>query len=169
MLKRAARGLQVLLLCAGTGASVGSVPGQDFRVLDGDTLLFGKALIRIAGIDAPELGPWAKCWAEAALAGHSKDYLERELYNGRDYGGWSVTGASARDSAGKRKARLVRGDGEDMSDLMVVYGYAARTAGRWDWCGGNANLHSVLEGEPPPHGPTLWWPTAHMFDARAAD
>ncbi|HET9638489.1 MAG TPA: hypothetical protein VFP12_04705 [Allosphingosinicella sp.] len=166
MLRRAGRALLLLLLCAATGASVG--PARDIRVLDGDTLLFDGALVRVAGIDAPELGPWAKCWAEAALAGHSKDYLERELYD-RDRGGWSLAGVSAPDSAGRRTARLVREDGEDMSDLMVVYGYAARTTQRWDWCGNNANLHQPLEDEPPPHGPNLWWPTAHMFDARAAD
>jgi len=169
MLKRAGRALLLLLLCAGTGASVGSAPGHDFRVLDGDTLLFEGALIRVAGIDAPELGPWAKCWAEAALAGHSKDHLERELYGGQDRGGWSLAEASAPDSRGKRTARLVRKDGEDMSDLLIVNGYAARTTGRWDWCGKNADLHQPLEDEPPPHGPSLWWPTAHMYDARAAD
>lgn len=168
MPKRAGRAMLLLLLCAGTGASVGSAPGYDFRVLDGDTLLFGGALIRVAGIDAPELGPWAKCWAEAALAGHSKDYLERELHD-RRVGTWSLAEASAPDPAGRRTARLVRKDGEDMSDLMVVYGYAARTTGRWDWCGKDADLHQPLEDEPQPHGPTLWWPTAHMFDARAAD
>jgi endonuclease YncB( thermonuclease family) len=169
MLKRAGRGLLSLLLCAGTGASVVSAPGQDFRVLDGDSLLFNGVLVRVAGIDAPELGPWAKCWAEAALAGHSKSYLEQELDRGRDFGGWSLAEVSKPDGAGRRRARLARGDGEDMSDLMVVYGYAARTTARWDWCGKDANLHDPLEDEPPPNGPNLWWPTAHMFDARAAD
>lgn len=169
MLKRAGRTLLLLLLCSGTGASVVSAPAQDLRVLDGDTLIFNGVLVRIAGIDAPELGPWAKCWSEAALAGHARSYLESQLYDGRNYGGWSLARTSAPDSAGKRTARLVRGDGEDMSDLMVVDGYAARTTARWDWCGKAANLHPVLEDEPPPYGPNLWWPTAHMFDARAAD
>lgn len=169
MLKRAGRALLVLLLCAGTAGSVVWSPARDFRVLDGDTLLFGKALIKVAGIDAPELGPWARCWAEAALAGHSKSYLERELYDGLDRGGWSLADVSKPDERGRRTARLARGDGEDLSDLMVVYGYAARTTGRWDWCGKDANLHQPLEDEPPPYGPNLWWPAAHMFDARAAD
>lgn len=169
MLKRAVRALLVLLLCAGTGANGVSAPVREFRVLDGDTLLFGDALIKVAGIDAPELGPWAQCWAEAALAGHAKSYLERELYDGLNQGGWSLADASKPDKGGRRTARLVRGDGEDMSDLMVVYGYAARTTGRWDWCGKDANLHQPLEDEPAPYGPNLWWPTAHMFDARAAD
>lgn len=169
MLKRAVRAMLLVLLCGGTAASMSSAPRQDFQVLDGDTLLFGGALVRVAGIDAPELGPWAKCWAEAALAGHSKDHLERELFDGRQYGGWSLAGASAPDSAGRRTARLVRKDGEDMSDLMAVHGYAARTTERWDWCGKDADLHQPTVDEPPPYGPNLWWPTAHMFDARAAD
>jgi endonuclease YncB( thermonuclease family) len=169
MLKHAARALLLVLLCAGTGASVTPESAQGFRVLDGDTLLIGDAPVRVAGIDAPELGPWAECWAEAALAGHSKDHLERELHEGRERGGWSLADASAPDSKGRRTARLVRGDGEDIADLMVVYGYAAHTTERWDWCGKDAALHQPLEGEPPPYGPNLWWPTAHMYDERAAD
>ncbi|HEU0100645.1 MAG TPA: hypothetical protein VFQ67_17940 [Allosphingosinicella sp.] len=166
MLKRAGRALLPLVLCAGTAAS--SLPAYDIRVLDGDTLLFGGTLVRLAGIDAPELGPWAKCWAEAALAGHSRAYLEAELHR-RDHGDWSLSGASAPDPAGRRVAGLVRKDGEDMADLMVVYGYAARTTGKWDWCGRGPGLRQPLEDDPPPHGPGLWWPTAHMYDARAAD
>ncbi|HEX6376303.1 MAG TPA: hypothetical protein VFZ91_11350 [Allosphingosinicella sp.] len=169
MSRPAFRTLLALSLCSATAASVDPAPRQDFRVLDGDTLLLDGKPIRIAGIDAPELGPWAKCWAEAALAGHAREYLEREFYAGLEQGGWSPAGASAPDAQGRRTARLVRGDGEELADLMVIYGYAARTTGRWDWCGKDADLHQPLQDEPPPHGPNLWWPSAHMFDARAAD
>lgn len=135
------------------------------RVLDGDTLVIAGQPIKLAGIDAPELGPWARCWAEAALAGHAKAYVETLLVDGD----WSLDGVIT-GANGTRTARVVRReDGEDLSDLLVVYGYAARTTGRWDWCGENANLHAGLEGEPPPYGPNLWWPTGHMFDARAPD
>ncbi len=51
----------------------------EIKVLDGDTLLFNGRLVRIAGIDAPELGQTAKCWAEAALGGKARNALESEL------------------------------------------------------------------------------------------
>lgn len=134
-------------------------------VLDGDTLLVGNRPVKVAGVDAPELGPWARCWAEAALAGHAKSYVERELSDGE----WRLVNV-ATNASGTRTARVVRSrDGADLSDVLVVYGYAARTTGRWDWCGANANLHNVLEDESPPHGPNLWWPTGQVFDARASD
>lgn len=135
------------------------------RVLDGDTVVVAGEPIKVAGVDAPELGPWARCWAEAALAGHAKHYVERELSEGD----WRLVGV-ATGANGRRTARVVRReDGKDLSDVLVVYGYAARTTGRWDWCGENANLHDALEDERPPHGPNLWWPTGHVFDARASD
>jgi endonuclease YncB( thermonuclease family) len=135
-------------------------------VLDGDTLLIGGNPVRIAGIDAPELGPWARCWAEAALAGHAKREVERLLSEGD----WRLADMSAANADGRRSARVVRGpDGEDLADELVVSGYAARTTGRWDWCGGNANLHDPLDNEPAPYGPNLWWPRGRVFDPRAAD
>ncbi len=137
-------------------------------VLDGDTVVVDGSAFRIAGIDAPELGPWAKCWAEAALAGHARDSLER-LLGDTDGRGWQLRDVSAPDAEGKRTARVVDREGYDITDDMVVYGYAASTTGKWDWCGENADLRQVLDGDQPPHGPNLWWPTAHMFDPRAAD
>ena len=139
---------------------------NDDRVLDGDTLLIGGNPVRIAGIDAPELGPWARCWAEAALAGHARQEVERLLAEGD----WRLADMSAPDAGGRRSARVVRGsDGEDLADDLIVSGYAARTTGRWDWCGGDASLHDPRDNEPPPHGPNLWWPSGRMFDPRAAD
>ena len=137
-------------------------------VLDGDTLVVDGSAFHVAGIDAPELGPWARCWAEAALAGHARHNLESLLGDG-DRRGWQLRDVSAPDAHGKRTARLVDREGFDIIDDMVVYGYAASTSGRWDWCGGNADLRPVLDGAKPPHGPSLWWPAAHMFDPRAAD
>ena len=138
---------------------------EENRVLDGDTILFRGESLKIAGIDAPELGPWAKCWAEAALAGHAKDYVETTLSSGN----WNITITSGAGPNEKRLAHIVRSDGEDLSDLMVVYGYAAAASVRWNWCGENAKLHSPDQDEPEPHGPNLWWPTGAIFDPRAAD
>lgn len=135
------------------------------RVLDGDTVVVAGEPFRVAGVDAPELGPWAHCWAEAALAGHAKTYVESELAEGD----WRLVNIDA-GANGRRTARVVRReDGEDLSDVLVVFGYAARTTGRWDWCGADANLHQVLEDERPPYGPNLWWPTGRVYDPRASD
>jgi hypothetical protein len=84
-------------------------------------------------------------------------------------GNWELQHVTRRGSDGPITANLVRDDGEDLADYMVVYGYAAQTDGRWDWCGTNANLHQPLDGEPAPHGPSLWWPSNQMFDRRAAE
>ena len=159
--------LMLALGCAGTTPSVAQAPQPHFVVLDGDTVLVDGSPVRVAGIDAPELGPWARCWAEAALAGHARAMLQSLLDD--DSHGWQLREASTADAQGKRTGRLVNRAGYDIADEMVVGGYAALTNGRWDWCGENANLHQVLDDESPPHGPSLWWPTAHMFDARAAD
>lgn len=158
------------------------VPQQRFVVLDGDTVVVDGSAFRVAGIDAPELGPWAKCWAEAALAGVARENLQRLLADTNRRGwsleewfedapnrGWQLRDVSKADALGRKTARLIDRDGYDIIDDMIVYGYAARTTGRWNWCGQEANLHDLLEDERPPHGPNLWWPTAHMFDARAAD
>lgn len=160
--------LLLMPLSTSTGVSPAQSPRHRLVVLDGDTVLVHGSPIRIAGMDAPELGPWAKCWAEAALAGHAREGLQRLIVD-PDRGGWRLSDISSVDAQGKRTARLVDADGVDIADDMAVYGLAARTSGSWDWCGGNANPHSVRYDEPPPHGPNVWWPTAHMFDARAAD
>jgi endonuclease YncB( thermonuclease family) len=125
-------------------------------------------LVRLAGVDTPELGPWAKCWAEAAMGGHARDEVARQLasrFQGRP---WKLA-VVGRDGEGRALATFTRNDGEDLADVLVVDGYAARTTGRWDWCGTNANLHDTLEGEPAPHGPTLWWPSGQVYDPRAGD
>jgi len=136
-------------LVAGSSSLEAQAPAQQFQVLDGDTVVVGGSAYRIAGIDAPELGPWAKCWAEAALAGHAKDGLER-LLSDSEGRGWQLRDVSASGPGGKLEARLADQEGYDIIDDMVVYGYAARTTGRWDWCGEDADLHHVLEDESPP-------------------
>jgi endonuclease YncB( thermonuclease family) len=150
-------------------ASHSQSASRRITVLDGDTVVIDGSAFHIAGIDAPELGPWAKCWAEAALAGHARENLQRLLSDSTDRRDWQLRDVSGPDANGKRTARLVDREGYEINDDMVVYGYAASTSGRWDWCGGNAGLSQVQGGHQPPHGPNLWWPTAHMSDPRAAD
>ena len=134
-------------------------------VLDGDTIVDRGRAVHVAGLDAPELGPWAQCWAEAALAGNAKDALEQALFEDR---GWHLVRVEA-DAQGQLCGQILDRHGFDIADDMRVYGGSAMTNGHWDWCGADANLHNPLEGEKPPMGPSLWWPGGTVFDERAAD
>jgi endonuclease YncB( thermonuclease family) len=168
MTKSAFRILPLLSLLLGCEPAERLLSPHQISVLDGDTIVVDGSALKLAGFDAPELGPWAKCWAEAALAGHSKSYLESSLYKPENRG-WHLSGMSGPDKRGMRTAHLIDSSGYDVADEIVVAGYAAQTDGRWDWCGANANLHDVLEGERAPHGPSVWWPFGPKYDKRAAD
>lgn len=144
--------------------------GQEVSALDGDTVILDGLLVRLADVDAPELGPWAKCWAEAALAGHARLEAQTLLTDAAIKGDrWKVILVSHADPDGRVRARVISEKGSDLSDSLVVSGYAARTSGTWDWCGTDADLHSPTQDEPIPKGPNLWWPSNHMFDRRAGD
>jgi endonuclease YncB( thermonuclease family) len=134
------------------------------KVLDGDTVVRNGIALHVLGIDAPELGPWANCWAEAALAGHAKHRLESVLLQGT----WKAIESDETDHS-LASVEFVRDDGETVRDLMVVYGYAAETAGRWEWCSSNSGMQQLRQGDPAPHGPNLWWPSGPVFDPRADD
>jgi endonuclease YncB( thermonuclease family) len=158
----------LLVGCQPSDDRIVSAPRQKIEVLDGDTLIFEGQVLRIRGIDAPEVGPWAKCWAEAALGGASRNELESLLKGQRDKT-WKLSNPSQPDARGSITANLVTDRGDDVSDSMIVYGYAAKTDGTWNWCGTDQSLHDPLQNEPSPHGPNLWWPSGQMFDKRAAD
>lgn len=132
------------------------------HVLDGDTVVIDGEAIKVRGSDAPELGPWAKCWAEALAAGHAKDALEEELRTRK----YAITDRKV-DVNGLISAIFVDVDGFELSDPMSVIGGAAATDGKWGWCDSKPSI--VLDGAMPPHGPNLWWPANHMYDERAAD
>lgn len=144
------------------GMPLDSTNPGDITVLDADTLVVGKEVVQIAGIDAPELGPKAKCWAEAALAGHARREVENLVFAASSRGGWRVFNPQGRDNHGRLIASLRRDDGEDLADVLRVGGYAARISSAWDWCGHADNLHA-------PEGPNLWYPTGRMYDERAYD
>jgi endonuclease YncB( thermonuclease family) len=133
--------------------------GSAITVLDGDTVQIGDDIVRIAGMDAAELPPWSECWAEAALAGASKDVAER-LINGDgpfNANRWRVTNPRGRNERGYLIASLTRDSGEDFADYMAVYGYAAR-ANEWDWC----EVPQDLRDEA---GPNLWFPPDDRHEA----
>jgi hypothetical protein len=74
---------------------------------------------------------------------------------------WRVVNADGRDAAGHLLASLERNDGQDLGDLLVVGGVAARVQ-RWDWCGPRTQFHD--EG-----GPSIWNPVGRRLDSRAFD
>jgi endonuclease YncB( thermonuclease family) len=153
-----------LVMMSDFGSVGGRVAPAVDKVLDGDTVVKDGVAYHVRGIDAAELGPWANCWAEAALAGFSKDQLERTLSKGA----WSLVDPRA-DKVGRMSARLLDARGYDIADTMRLYGGAAETDQRWNWCGKDAALHAVLDGEKPPRGPQLWWPSGDVFDSRTDD
>lgn len=134
-------------------------------VLDGDTLLVGDTILRLRGIDAPEMPPHSRCWAEAALAGHAKVAVERYVLGGNrgrsEYGGWRITDPSGTDEHGHLIGSLKSTSGEDLADILVVYGYAARSD-KWDWCAEGQDLRNRV-------GPNLWYPPDDRLDDRVID
>lgn len=143
--------------------AVPSMPFED--VLDGDTIIDRGRAIHIVDPDAPELGPWAHCWAEAALAGVAKSQLESTLSEDR---GWHLVEVR-RNTAGRFIGRVLDREGVTVADDMSVFGGAARTTNRWNWCKPDPAMRSPLDGANAPHGPTLWWPAGAKYDPRAAD
>jgi hypothetical protein len=135
------------------------------EVLDGDTIVDHERAIHISDLDAPELGPWAHCWAEAALAGVAKSQLETTLTEDR---GWHLVDVR-RTAANRYIGRVLDRAGVSIADDMSVFGGAARTAKLWNWCNPDPKMRSPSDGESLPHGPTLWWPTGAKYDPRAAD
>lgn len=157
----------VLTLAAGCHPNdvIKGHPHQDIEVLDGDTLIFEGRWVRIRGIDTAELGPWAKCWSEAALGGASRAALEQMLLEG---GPWRLSSVTPTGEQGLVVADVLGPSGTDLADSMAVSGYAAKTSGKWDWCE-TKPLREAREDDPLPRGPNTWWPANHMFDERAGD
>jgi endonuclease YncB( thermonuclease family) len=142
----------------------GRIPHSFAEVIDGDTIEIDGEAINIRGVDAAELGPWAECWAEAALGGEARDFLVEQLNDGTD---WRVQRLEQRE--GMNAVADIVGPGlEDIADRMVVHGHAASTDGAWDWCGDSVPLESPGYDARRPHGPNLWWPSNQVYDERAA-
>lgn len=105
------------------------------RVIDGDTLEVRGEKVRISNIDAPELPPGAKCWAEGALAVQAAKRAQ-EFINVSD----SLTlERSGKDRYGRTLARVKLLRGDDLGEALIFSGLAAKWTGkRWDWCGAPA-------------------------------
>lgn len=106
----------------------------ELRVIDGDTIVVSGEHIRIADLDAPEIGR-AHCPEERAAGERARDALAALL----DTHAWSL-GRTGRDRYGRTLAYLWISDGRyidvvSAGDLMAEAGVARRWAGKTrDWC-----------------------------------
>jgi micrococcal nuclease len=98
-----------------------------YRIIIGQEI---ATLVRLAGIDAPELK--GECESERARARAAKEYLERAIASG------PVTLAQIRYEkyAGRVMARVAASDGGDLSERLIAAGHARAYDGgkRLPWC-----------------------------------
>lgn len=105
---------------------------QNNCVIDGDTIRYQGAKIRLQDIDAPEIGN-PKCASEAALEKQATQRL-LELMNA---GPIDVvhTGGRDRDKYG-RKLRIIERNGRSIADVLVAEDLARPwDGGKRSWCG----------------------------------
>jgi endonuclease YncB( thermonuclease family) len=116
---------------AGGGYSLCWSVIQRSCVIDGDTIRYGGAKIRIADIDTPEISE-PKCASEAALGHRAKERL-LELLN---EGPFDIVHSGGRDEdVYGRKLRVLRRDGRSLGMILVSEGLAKRwTGARRSWC-----------------------------------
>lgn len=116
----------LLLSLAGPSATM----AFPVRVVDGDTFTLAGEVIRIENIDAPEIHE-PKCPAERALGKIAKRRLD-ELLNAAP--SIDLIRRKRLDRYGRTIA-LVRVDGSDLGEQLIVEGLARRWSGkRRPWC-----------------------------------
>jgi endonuclease YncB( thermonuclease family) len=109
----------------------GSGPGQNC-VIDGDTIRYRGATIRLADIDTPEISA-PKCASEEALGHRAKNRL-LQLMNAGTFDVLSI-GGREQDQYG-RKLRVIKRNGRSIGDTLITEGLARRWDGaRRNWCG----------------------------------
>jgi endonuclease YncB( thermonuclease family) len=105
---------------------------QQNCVIDGDTIRYGGARIRLEGIDAPETHE-PKCASEAARGRQATRRL-LELINAGPFL-LVRTGDRDEDRYGRKLRTLTRG-GRSLSDVLIAEGLARPWDGaRRSWCG----------------------------------
>lgn len=102
--------------------------------VDGDTIIIGKEHIRIANIDAPEIGH-AKCDAELRLGQVAKRRMQALLEGGKV----RVRPGDPKDGRTKdrfgRTLATVTIDGKDVGEIMIAEGLVRPWEGkRRSWC-----------------------------------
>jgi endonuclease YncB( thermonuclease family) len=101
------------------------------QALDGDSLRVGGRVVRIAGIDAPELRR-PRCARERALAQEARDRLQALAG-----GGVRIEPVPGRDRYRRALARVLDLEGRDIGRIPVAEGLAVPYHGRGPrrrWC-----------------------------------
>lgn len=112
------------------------------RVLDGDTVeiaapflpkeLKQSLLLRMAGIDTPEIGGKAKCLLENKLAQQAKEFIQNEIAKSKQVNVVLVKW----DKYGGRVIGKIFVDGKNLSDIMIAskLAYAYDGKKKRSWC-----------------------------------
>jgi micrococcal nuclease len=112
------------------------------RVLDGDTVeisapflpkeLKQSLLLRMEGIDTPEIGGKAKCVQENKLAQQAKELVQNELSKAKQVNVVLVKW----DKYGGRVIGKIFVDGKNLSDIMIAsrLAYAYDGKKKQSWC-----------------------------------
>jgi endonuclease YncB( thermonuclease family) len=99
-------------------------------VVDGDTIRYRGEVIRIAGIDAPEIHGY-RCGSERDLGRRAADRL-LQLINA---GPFDIVRYGRDNDKYGRKLRAIERDGRSLGDMLVAEGLARRWDGaRRSWC-----------------------------------
>ena len=103
--------------------------------IDGDTLIFGRERVRIANLDAPDVGRHAHCAHEQRLGEAARSFARSLVRNARRI---DVVEREGRDRYGRTIARVLI-DGRDFAQIMIQTGHGRPWRGRSsNWCR-NAN------------------------------
>lgn len=101
------------------------------QVIDGDTIRVSGEVVRLAGIDAPELRR-PRCLQERLLARQARDRLQALVA-----GGVRIEAVAGQDRYRRTLARVVDRRGHDIGELLVAEGLAVPYRGRGPrhrWC-----------------------------------
>lgn len=104
---------------------------RSVTVIDGDTLRVSGEVVRLAGIDAPELRR-PRCAEERRLARTARDRLQVLVA-----GGVRLQPAAGRDRYRRVLARVIDRRGRDVGEVLVAEGLAVPYHGRGPrhrWC-----------------------------------
>lgn len=101
------------------------------QAIDGDTIRVSGQVVRLAGVDAPELHR-PRCPAERAMARAARDRLQALIA-----GGVRLEAVAGRDRYRRRLARVLDRRGRDVGQVLIAEGLAAPYRGRGPrkrWC-----------------------------------
>ncbi len=103
-------------------------------VIDGDTIDIRGTRVRVANLDAPDIGSHAKCATEAKLGQESKRYAIQLIRGAKRV---EIVNPERLDRYGRTVAH-VSIDGRDFGETMLRAGQARPWRGRSsDWCSGS--------------------------------